>query len=220
MKRIAGPIAAAVLGVALVGSSAHAYSSYGYRSRRGGSASGSLALGVNLAKLTDDAEDMGVDDLKMGFCGGLLVEAPMSYDLSVLTGILFTQKGGEGSVDATPYGFPGVVADVEMELDFVEFPLLLKVSGGRGQPYVVFGVSVGVNTRADLTVEALGYSDTMDIDDGTEDTEVSLIVGAGAPLGLSGTVGLKYSLGMTDLDEGPGGEMRTRTVSVMIGVTF
>ncbi|MHC4201481.1 MAG: porin family protein, partial [Planctomycetota bacterium] len=137
MKRSAGPIAVAVLGVALVGSSAHAYSSYGYRSRRGGDLSGALAFGVNLAKLTDDAEDMGVDDSKMGFCGGVLVEAPMSYDVSVLTGFFFTQKGGEGSADATPYGFPGVVAEVEMELDFVEFPVLLKVSGGRGQPYVV-----------------------------------------------------------------------------------
>jgi len=182
--------------------------------------SGALAFGVNLAKLTDDAEDMGVDDSKIGFCGGLLVEAPMSYDVSVLTGFFFTQKGGEGSVDATPYGFPGVVADVEMELDFVEFPLLLKVSRGRGQPYVVFGASVGFNTKADLTFEALGYSETIDMDDEVEDTEVSLIVGAGAPLGSSGTIGVRYSLGMTDLMEDPGVETKTKTLSVFVGISF
>jgi hypothetical protein len=220
MKKLAGPIAAAVLGAALVGSSARAYSSYGYRSRPGGGASGGLALGVNLAKVTGDAEDTGLDGLRIGFCGGLLVEAPMSYDVSVLTGFMLTQKGGEGSVDATSYGFPGVVADVEMELDFVEFPLLLKVSGGRRQPYAVLGISVGVNTKADLAIEAPGYSGTIDVDDDTEDTEVSVIVGAGAPLGSIGTIGVQYSLGMKDLDERPGEELKTRTISVMVGVKF
>jgi hypothetical protein len=60
----------------------------------------------------------------------------------------------------------------------------------------------------------------MDMDDGVEDTEVSLIVGAGAPLGSSGTIGVRYSLGMTDLWEDPDVETKTKTLSIFVGISF
>lgn len=242
MKKLAAAMTAVVLGVVVAGHPAHAYSS-AYRSRdyrsrdyrsgeyrprgypsRAGSPTGGFKIGVNLAKVTGDLADIGIDESKLGFCIGVTADIPVTPAVSFQTGFLYTQKGGEGSIDVStmiPFVPPGSTIDFEIALDYVEVPLLLKVAPEGGGPYVLGGFSIGINMRAELTVEYMGDSSTEDMGEYTKDTELSLVVGAGiSSADGRATVGIQYSLGVTDLDESPNGEMKTETLSVMLGVSF
>ncbi|MHC4505536.1 MAG: porin family protein [Planctomycetota bacterium] len=232
MKKLAAAMTAVVLGVVLAGHSAHAYSS-AYRSSarrprgdgpRAGSPTGGFRIGVNFAKVTGDLADFGIDESKLGFTVGATADVPVTGAVSFQTGLLYTQKGGEGSIDASsmgPFFPPGTTFDFEVALDYLEVPLLLKVAPEGGGAYLLGGLSLGLNVRAELTVEYEGSTSTDDMGEYTEDAELSLVVGAGiSSADGRATVGVQYSLGVTDLDEGPDGEMKTETLSVMAGVAF
>ncbi len=232
MKKLAAAMTGVVLGVVLVGHPVHAYSSAygsrGHRSRGGsphaGGPKGGFRIGVNFAKVTGDMADFGIDESKLGFTVGATADVPLTNAVSFQTGLLYTQKGGEGSIDMStmiPFVPPGTMIDFEIALDYLEVPLLLKVAPQGGGAYVLGGLSLGFNIRSELTSAYQGSTSTDDMGEYTKDTELSLVVGAGiSSADGRATVGVQYSIGVTDLDESPNGEMKTETLSVTAGVSF
>jgi hypothetical protein len=181
---------------------------------------GGIKVGVNVASLDGDFADMGIDDHRIGLTAGLTFDVPVSRDVTFQSGLLYSQKGSEGSIEMSAFlpVPPGTIADVEVALDYVEIPLLLK--GGRSGGFVLGGLSLGINTTAEISASYLGNSDTVDIGDSTEDIDLAVVLGFGytsRDRRFSATA--QYCLGMTDVDTGSGKE-KTRTLSLAIGFSM
>lgn len=173
-------------------------------------------FGINVAKTTEDADDL--DEGKIGIQIGGTLEINLRRDLSLETGLLYTQKGGQGSV----LGY-----DVTYTLDQIEIPALVKYRLLEGKAYVAGGLTIGITVKSELDIEG---SPSDDVLDDTEAIELCLALGAGARFAAGGgmlNVGIQYSMGLTDMytsDYSVGAEtlstVKTDTLSIVATYVF
>lgn len=112
-----------------------------------------------------------------GGAGGLILE----WNLSEATAISFqpswTQKGTRVLVEVKGVDEP--VDSMDLRLDYLSFPVLLKVSTRRRSGFVTAGVDVGYLRSGILTV---GESEETDLTDLLETTDLSALFGVGGTL--------------------------------------
>ena len=181
---------------------------------------------LNFASLTDDAVDIGVDKSRFGVSIGAVVDVGMTPSVSLLTGLLYTQKGGEGKVFDT-----GLWWDTEINLDYLEVPAIAKISFADGKAYGLAGLSLAFNTKAEWEASSGGpvYSD--DIKDEVEDVELALVLGGGASFDVGQgrlTAGLRYTIGLTEglsdtITIGPSttaSSVKTQMLSISVAYMF
>lgn len=178
-------------------------------------------LGVNVAEMEGDWADIGIDDYRIGFTAGLTVDVPVARGVSFQSGLLYSQKGAAGAIDASlfdPFAPPGTMADVELAFDYVDIPLLLK--GGRGNGFFQGGLNIGIITNAEFSVTYMGSSETIDISDSTRDLDFSLVLGFGyrsRDRRFSATA--QYSMGLEDAMTGSI-EAKNRVLSLGVGFSM
>ncbi len=178
-------------------------------------ATGGGKVGVNWGTVSDEEED-GVG-WKPGFVVGGFVDIPLSGMFSFAPEVLYTQKGAKN--DFTDVGFE---IKQKLKIDFVQIPLLFKVgpTDSPYRPFVSFGPAIGFVAKARFTESIDDVEETdVDIKDELKSTEFSLMVGAGVHFGR-GLIEGRYDHGFTNLDEIEGGEIKTRTFSVLVGFGF
>lgn len=218
MKKLAAAMTVAVFAVVLVGSSARAM----------GGPKGGFKFALNFGKVGGDFEDIGADESRFGIAIGGTVDIPITDTISLQTGLAYTQKGAEGTIDGGVFvpAWVGVPVKAEAEFDYFEIPFLARFSLADGKAYADAGLGIGFNTKAEAKLSAMGSSGTLDFEDDANN-EFSIIVGFGAsvPAG-NGTfsAGIQYALGLTDVldidDPTAPQEGKSRTLSIMIGATF
>jgi hypothetical protein len=186
-----------------------------------------VKLGPTFANVSVDPDDPEEHTgTRWGIGGGGFAVVPLNPRIAVQIEALFTPKGAssEGAVGTEFEGFESKLA-----LDYLEFPVLLRLEGPRstsGGFHVFGGGSLGFNTsaRSELTIDGElfdnGVSDN--IRDQINAFEFSVVVGAGMDLGRYLVVDARYSLGLTNVNdiEDDDTTVKNRAFTILAGVRF
>lgn len=167
----------------------------------------------------DDVPDV---EYKSGFSFGAYATLNLAPMLSFRPELNYMAKGAEitGIVDGTG----------QVNLTYIQVPLLLRLSlpnpvGPR--PYVFAGPAVSFEAGCKLEGESGGVSVSVDCNDPSVDflepksLAWDLVGGAGVGFGLGlgeATIGARYDLGLTDIEDGA--DAKNRAISVMVGYTL
>jgi hypothetical protein len=143
-----------------------------------------------------------------GGSGGLILELHLSEAVALSFQPSWTQKGTDVMVDVK--GIDEPVDSMDLSLDYLSLPVLLKVSTPRRGGFVTAGVDLGYLQSAVLTV---GDSEETNVKDALETTDVSAIFGVGGTLRKSRpvvTLELRYYQSLLRVlpTSAPGGETR------------
>ena len=199
-------------------------------------ASAQLRYGADVGWSRSTLAGDGVEDAdaRNGFrIGGHLI-APLGGTFSFQTGLAFVQKGASQTVDLSEAGLG--TAEIELQLDYLELPLLARADVGSGSvtghllagPALAF--EVGCNVAAAFQdgptrVEFEASCDEEDFEAETVGVDVGLLFGGGAAwavspaVALSGQVG--YALGLRNIDDsGAGADIKNRALYLSVGATF
>lgn len=176
---------------------------------------GGLKSGVNFADFR--RANGGLDDthIHAGFMGGGFVQAAFAPHAGLRIEALWVSKGAESVSD-----------DGTLELDYVEFPVLLVVgipAGDRTAFNVFLGPTFGANTSA--TFDDNGAN--IDVGSAANAFEFGIAMGVGfeyAFSSLSVVLDGRYAVGINSAfaDETDGGwpQMSNRGIGIMAGVAF
>ncbi|HNP17257.1 MAG TPA: porin family protein [Fulvivirga sp.] len=154
--------------------------------------SGGIKGGVNFANVDSD----GNTDGTTGYHAGVFLNIGFA-GISLQPEVLYSLKGYK-----------------DVDLTYVEIPILLKKNFAK-VVNIHLGPQFGFLTKA----EADFGGGSQDIKDQLKGSDLSVVLGAGVdlPMGLSG--GLRYVLGLSDIDDSPvgGGSVKNRTFQVYVG---
>ena len=141
-----------------------------------------LRGGVNLANIRGDFADLINPDMKPGVAVGGFATVALAPMLALEMDALYVQKGFK--VTGTAAGQSGDVvgvSDVRLELQYIDVPLVAKLSlpsWGGVSPYLVAGPSLGFG----LSAKQKGFGATVDLS-GLKDVILGGTAGGGVKLG-------------------------------------
>jgi hypothetical protein len=162
---------------------------------------------------------------RTGFAGGVFMNVSATPMLSVQVEALYTQKGGNGRAAITRNGTTFVGADVTIELDYLEFPVLGMATFPAGPLDVsgFGGFSVGLNTSSNAVVAIGGTSETIDIKSLVGGAELSGIVGLGLSFGVgsfSVVVDGRFEYSLKNINSAGTEDIRNGTYLLMVGAAI
>jgi opacity protein-like surface antigen len=172
--------------------------------------------GLNLTDVKFDSEgDSPSLSNRLGFVGGGFVIVPLVSWLEVQPEALYTMKGAR---------FDEEGIDSSLWLDYVEFPVLARVSrrtSGALRYYLAAGPSLAVRVRARTRTKFGSSTEEMDISDDVERTDFGVVFGGGVEFG-SLVVDARYGLGLKDIDKDRTDDVKVtnRGLSLTAGVRF
>lgn len=176
--------------------------------------SGGVKVGVGIAELHSEDEDLIQLQSRRGLVAGGFVDIPVHETFAIAIEALFTQKGASDSIEEV---------ELTTELDYIEFPVLAKApfnTMGTVQPFVYGGVAPAINTSAQFSGEIGGESEEVDIGEEFKAFDLGLVVGGGVKFGILG-VEVRYNHGIVNISEFEDEESITnRQTSVLVSVQF
>ena len=187
----------------------------------------SVAGGFNLSRLsfTFDVLDEIPGDLvevengsRIGLVAGGLVDFRVARGASVLTGGLFSTRGGKRIADVADLG----TVEVDLRMIYVDVPAFVAVAlpgGGANRFELLGGVMVGIQADATMTISGLGLSFEEDFPGDLPDIDFGLSVGGRYTRGhIFGAA--YYTWGLTDLSQGGPQPIRHQYLTVLGGWRF
>ena len=184
-------------------------------------------VGYSRADLVGENSDLV--DSRQGAITGVYLHFPINSVVSVRPEVLFSLKGG---TNLTRFG--GDIAEVDIELAYLELPVLARLTlpGGRFRPVLFGGPSVGLQIGCDFLFTVpmgstrLTCGETADTAvrevTGVREWDFGWIAGAAVEMHLPRTTLAlqgRYSAGFRSVLEGPV-DLRNRGVAVLFGLTF
>jgi hypothetical protein len=179
-----------------------------------------IKAGVNVSSISDD----GYDDTKskVGFSGGLFLNAPLSEQFSIQPEVMYSQLGAK-----TDYTFAGTTFANELKLDYITVPVMFQF---RATPafYIEAGPEFGflVSAKNKTTVSNNNGSGS-DVDELDKDAFNSFNMGAALGLGFDITpnfgVNARYIAGFSDVtkpESDPSTNAKNRNNNFQAGVYF
>jgi len=130
---------------------------------------------ANVTGVPDEWED--VQTWRNSMCGGIFLNYAFDEALSIQPELLYMPKGVGVSLD-----YASLAADATAAMDFIELPVLLKYtfrSGSGLRPCIFAGPSIAFAVDSKLDIDIWWFSTDIDISDYTNDTDFSLVAGAG-----------------------------------------
>jgi hypothetical protein len=165
-------------------------------------------LGFNSASM-----DLFAKRAILEFYGGLSAEIFLVRGLALCSGLAYSRKGGDGSLPS--WGMLTVVTPIQLRVQYLELPLLIKFSPVRSL-YLEGGVYGAVKVGGRLTVR--GTQDASGLINGTD---TGYILGIGGEMKLLGRrqyTGLRYSHGLSKVLSN--GNNHLVTITYLLGVYF
>ncbi len=165
--------------------------------------------GLTLASISgDDTDDL---DSSMGFMVGGFAAIPLSPAISIMPEVYYAQKGAKFDAEGT---------DVDVNLDYIDIPILLKYSivGDGATPYFLFGPSIGFNTTAEIAAE----DESEDLGDFVSSTDIGLVFGVGVDI-QKFLIEVRYDLGLSniwDVDDADSISNNNAVFGFLVGYTF
>ena len=187
-----------------------------------------IKVGLNLANASgDDVEDT---KNKMGFAVGGYILYPLNETITMRVEAMYSQKGAkmEGEmpvVETLPY-FPYYTYEMKdytatMSVDYIEIPVLFLYeiqSSGTMKPFVFAGPYLALKMSAKTKVEVEGEdSETEDMKD-VKGMDYGIILGAGAKVTDKISVDVRYSMGLTSVDDSDAdADIKNKVIAVTAG---
>jgi hypothetical protein len=182
----------------------------------GGGIKGGLSLGdvPNMAKSFDEAGLSGAR--RMGFAAGGFLTISLGGGFMIQPEVIYTPKGMKFDV-----GADGASGNFTFEADFVDVPVLARLTFGKGiRGYVFAGPSMDFTLSARMTTGILGESEEEDISDEVETFEFAMVFGGGVEFGPL-LVEARWSEGLTNLAKDANApSLKSRTILLLAGVRF
>lgn len=153
-----------------------------------------IKAGANLSSISKD----GYEDTKskVGFYGGLFMNAPLSEQFSIQPEVLYSQMGSK--VD---YKILGANASSTLKLDYITVPVMFQFRA-TPQFYIEAGPEFGFLVSAKAKGEVNNSSSTTTLD---KDNFNSFNMGAGLGVGFDITknvgINARYVAGFTDINK-------------------
>lgn len=160
--------------------------------------------GLNISSLRDEEDD----DAKslIGGNGGLFANIPLSGMFSIQPEVLYSLEGA---------AYEGA-GDPKLFLNYINIPLMLKYSDPSGF-YGELGPQIGI--LASAKAKADGEEDE-DVKEVFKSTNFSLGIGAGWNFSPQVGVGVRYNLGLSNIADFPGADVKTGNFSIGIHYSF
>jgi hypothetical protein len=172
------------------------------------------ALFSSIPKFGDRLDDEGLGDLfdvgeRIGFTGGGFLTLSLLPGFAIQPEVLFVQKGSTLSIA----GF-----DTTLALDYIDIPVLarLSVGGGGAKVYFFGGPSFNFNVSAEADNEG-DFED--DLAENIEKSEIGAVVGLGVEIGKFLVEG-RWIEGLTNVSKDSDATLRNRAFAVMAGIRF
>lgn len=153
-----------------------------------------IKAGANLSSISDD----GYEDTKskVGFYGGLFMNAPLSEQFSIQPEVLYSQMGAK-----TEYKVLGNTVSSTLKLDYITVPVMFQFRA-TPQFYIEAGPEFGFLVSAKAKGEVNNSSSTTKLD---KDNFNSFNMGAGLGVGFDITknvgINARYVAGFTDINK-------------------
>jgi hypothetical protein len=176
--------------------------------------SGGLKGGVlfsSIPKFSDTLDGPGIDvGQRVGVAGGAFLTLSLLPGFAIQPEVLFVQKGTKVTVEGT--GF-----DMRVRLDYIDVPVLARLSVGAGGARVYFfgGPSFNFNLKAENKID----SETEDIKDEVEKHEISAVAGLGVEIGKFLVEG-RWIEGLKNVAKDSDVELKNRAFAIMAGIRF
>ena len=197
--------------------------------------------GINLSKFIGG--DAGTTEQSRGLNLGASLGVFRVSRVQVVAEVYYRQKGATGSLtDLSTFmppadGSAPALQDIEVGLDYVEVPVLVRIDlgsrTGKLSPYLFGGPAFGWKLNCGITVSGSTGQPETQCDDLTQELErtlrnyeLGMVVGAGLDLALPGGVGAlnldaRYTGGLGKIGEGTDAlDVRNQAFTVMLGYSL
>lgn len=155
--------------------------------------------GLNRSHLSGDApEDASYQNL-IGLAAGVVGEFNLTRDIKLSLQPMYLQRGSRIAFDLPEYDQPHDSLDVK--LDYISVPVMIKVLSGNGKTYVSSGLDFGVLLQAELS-DLNREGAAQDIKNLLHEFDVAINFGFGVMLPVGSpllTFELRYSQSLLNL---------------------
>lgn len=196
---------------------------------------GGIKIGVSSSKFTGpDIEDMdeflGVDlKSNTGICAAGFITINIAEMFAIQPEVLYIKKGAKYEE-----GINGETAKFWFNLTYLEIPVLAKITvptQGSVKPFLFAGPAVALKLSTKLKMEVGGDSvevESEEVNEMLKGTDFGLVIGGGLDIGLGApgtgsiSVDIRYSLGLTNIFDVEGEDIKVRNgaFSIMVGYSF
>ncbi len=195
-----------------------------------------LKAAPSLAWIVSDTKGYESSGTKLGFSYGLITEFNFSTHYAFATGIDITYRGGKSKYSSSLNDSTTVVSEAELTLQYIELPITLKLKTneiGYITYFLQFGVAPGINIRSKANVKTTtqigsntitASEDDVDIKDGINNFNLSMIIAGGIEYTLSGSTvllaGITFNNGFLDIDDSSNIKAHSDFLALTVGVLF
>lgn len=174
--------------------------------------------GLNVSTLTGDVNDVSS---RVGFHVGGFAEIKLSDKFSVQPELLYSAQGAKGSYNDFD-GTDIISIDVTSKLAYINVPVMAKY-------YVADKFSLEAGPQIGFLVSAKekhsfgGDSEELDIKDGLNSIDFGVNFGAGYDFTENVSVGVRYNLGLSNInknEDGDSGKVKNSVFSLSVGYRF
>jgi len=192
-------------------------------------------VGINLANFsTDDEEEIGELDNRLGILGGAVVELRFTDNLALQTELGFIQKGAKSEFSYSDPQLGDVSEEVEFIFNYLEVPVLFKAGTSFGKARLdalvgpSFGYAMNAKGKYKVTIDGNTEEEEEDLDfdeNGIKRLDLGLQFGAALGINITESAQLfvdgRYLLGLSNLNEdSEDGDIKTKGIALSAGVLF
>lgn len=171
-----------------------------------------IGIRGGLTQATFYGDDVGSNDFRPGFTGGVFLTYEANEVFSIQPEVLYSVRGAKNHFNEA-----GTVQDVRVRQDVIEIPVLLKLSAPTAPvtPRVYVGPALGFVTNSEI--------DGAEADDSFGDVDFSGVVGGEIAYALDkgplSEIALdgRYNLGFANLGDLPSAEFENISTSAFTG---
>lgn len=162
-----------------------------------------VKAGVQFANLTGDIEE---NSSKVGFQVGGFAEIKLSEKFAVQPELLYSTQGTKVDFGSE---------DLKYNLDYLNIPVMAKY-------YVAekFSLEAGPQIGFLLSAKAKVEDEKEDIKDGLKSIDFGLNFGAGYDFTENLSAGVRYNLGLSNINDEGDGEIKNSVFSLAVGYKF
>lgn len=177
--------------------------------------------GVNFSNVDFKANTLTFSfDRRTGGVGGLFFADDFNKNMGLQVDVLFSQKGTKATMPFEP-------GALEIRVDYLEIPVLLRVNVPNANGSVVFRVFGGPSFAAKLRDQQLFDGDELPADEKADlkSYDIGFTVGGALELGKRFVVDGRYTFGLVNIDDDPEDlaedvSIKSKTFTVMVGLRF
>lgn len=179
----------------------------------------------SLNNMIDVAKDYVTSGSRTGFYTGTYVNIPLGKTFSIEPGLYYAQKGYKlkGALNIKGVSVLGINAKAQLQMNYIEMPVLLKAAFGGVQLFAGPQVSYLTNTNLKVSAGALGinvFSYKLPLTGLFNHWDAGFTGGIGYQFGNGLNISASYDQGLVKVDAGKNINAYNRMMKIGIGFSF